>query len=278
MISFEEMKYFVAFAKSGTLSEVAEECNISQPTITRAMKKAEDEFGIPLFDRTKNSIKLNDNGKLLAEELTLLLKQTEDMVRRVRAYDRTNRTISIGTGAAVQLPDLVRRLSEVFPDKPISTELKRPPELLDGLENNLYQLIILPFQPDSTVCVSGKIGEEHLMFLLPKNHRYAKRKTLNLDDMNGENMLLFSEIGFWADIVKEKMPDSKFLVQSERYSFEELITNSVLPCFTSDLSIAQNHSLETGRIAVPIDDSEVNVTYYLVCKKENKKTFSAFFD
>ncbi|MEA4890205.1 MAG: LysR family transcriptional regulator [Clostridiaceae bacterium] len=276
MLNYEEMQYFVAFAKIGTLSDVAEQCNISQPTITRAMKKAETEFGVPLFDRTKNSIKLNDNGTLAAEELSLILKQTDEMVRKIRAYDRVNRTISIGSGAAIQLPELVRRLTEAYPDKPISTELKKPPELLDGLEKNIYQLIILPFAPNGSDVCSVKIGEEHLMFLLPKKHRFAKRKSLTLGEMNGENMLLFSEIGFWADIVKIKMADSRFLVQNERYSFEELITNSVLPCFTSDLVMGQSRTYG-DRVAVPIDDPEVNVTYYLVCRKENRKIFAGFF-
>ena len=276
MLSYEEMQYFIAFAKIGTLSDVAEQYHISQPTLTRAMKKAETEFGVSLFDRTKNSIKLNNNGTFAAEELSLILKQTDEAVRKVRAYDRANKTISIGSGAAVQLPELVRRLTAAYPDKPISTELKKPHELLDGLDKNFYQLIILPFESDNPAYCSAKIGEEHLMFLLPKKHRFAMRKSLSLAEMNGENMLLFSEIGFWADIVKNKMPDSRFLVQNERYSFEELITNSALPCFTSDLVLAQN-GLRGDRIAVPINDPEVNVTYYLVCRKENKKAFDGFF-
>lgn len=276
MLNYEEMQYFAAFAGCGTLSEVAEKCSISQPTITRAMKKAEAEFGVPLFDRTKNSIRLNANGRLAADEINAILKQTDDMLQKIRSYDRANRTISIGSGAAVQLPGLIGRLTEVFPDKPISTELKKPSELTNGLKQNIYQLIILPFEPDDPACYSSKIGEEHLMFLLPRNHRFARRKSVSLGEMNGENLLLFSEIGFWADIVKEKMPDSKFLVQNERYTFQELIANSILPCFTSDIVLGQNR--ESGsRVAVPIDDPEVNVTYFLVCMKKNRKAFEPLF-
>lgn len=276
MISYEEMQYLTAFAKAGTLSEIAEQFNISQPTITRAMKRLEEGFGIPLFERTKNSIKLNEIGLLAAEEAAMLIKQTDGMLRRVRAYDRASHTISIGSSAAVQIPDLIRRISETHPDKTISTELKKPDVLLSGLVQDTYQLIILPYEPENMSFVSTVIGEEHLRFLLPKNHRLAKRKSLTLAEMNGENMLLFSEIGFWYDIVTEKMPDSRFLVQNERYSLEELIVNSILPCFTTDLAGGNNRPAE-NRVSVPITDSEVNVTYYLVCKKENKKRFTALF-
>lgn len=272
MLNYEEMRYIAAFAETGTLSGTAERYHISQPTLTRVMKKAEAEFGVPLFDRTKNSIKFNDNGLAAAGEISQILKQTDEMISRVRAYDKANRTISIGTGAAVQLPELVRCLTGAYPEKSISMELKKPPELLDGLEKNIYQLIILPFRPEKHSYWHEKIGEEHLMFLLPEKHPLAGRESLSLSDLNGENMLLFYDIGFWADVVKNKMPDSKFLVQNERYSFEELVANSILPCFTSDLVMDAKQIYE-GRIAIPITDPEVNVSYYLAGKTENKKYF-----
>lgn len=274
MLAFEELQYLAAFAETGTLSGVAERYHISQPTITRSMKKLEDSFDVPLFERTKNSIRLNDNGLLAAEEASRVLKQADDMLQRVRTHDRANHTISIGSAAAVQIPDLVRKLSEAFPQMTISSQLKKPAELMDGLENGMYQLIVLPFLPDNPSHASAEIGKENLMFYLPKNHRFAKRKSLALGDMNGENILLFSEIGFWHDIVVEKMPDSRFLVQNERYSLEELILNTVLPCFATNLTAGLKPQKEK-RVCVPISDAEVNVTYYLVCKKEDRKKYAA---
>lgn len=276
MVQYEELQYLVAFASAGTLSEVAEQFRISQPTITRAMKHIEEEFGVQLFERTKNSIKLSDIGRIAAEEAAMVLRQFEGMLRRVRAYDRASHTISIGSSAAVQIPDLIRRMSAAYPQMTISTELKKPDELISGLESDFYQLIILPYKPDDATLLSAVIGEEHLMFLLPNQHRLAKRNSLTLAEMNGENMLLFSEIGFWRDLVTKLMPDTRFLLQNERYSLEELILNSVLPCFITDLSGANSPQPE-NRVCVPITDPEVNVTYWLVCKKENQKRFSALF-
>ena len=60
------------------------------------------------------------------------------------------------------------------------------------------------------------------MFALPKDHKYANKKSLSFSDMNGENMLLMPDIGFWS-FVLEKMPDSRFLTQNDRYSFQELV-------------------------------------------------------
>lgn len=277
MLTYEELQYFAAFARYGTLTEVAEKYMISQPTITRAMKKAEETFGIPLFNRTKNSIHLNDNGRLAAEEVRLLLKQTDEMIERVRAYDRANRTISIGTAAAVELPGMISRLSRAFPEKAISSESGLPEDLERGLDENQYQLVILPYEPDSEKYYAEPIGEEHLMFYLPENHPLAGKKKMRLEDMNGDNFLLFSNIGFWADIVRRKMPDSRFLVQNERYTFRELVENSLLPCFATDITVNEMQDSIVGRVAVPIEDPEVNVTYYLTCRKSMKKQLQAVF-
>lgn len=286
MISYEDLNYLVAFANLGTLSQVAEELHTSQPTVTRCMKRLEEEFDTPLFDRSKNSIKLSETGKLAAREAAAVIKQTGDMLGRVRAHHRASHTISVGSAAVVQIPNLIGRISALHPEMTISSELKKPQELERGFENNIYQLIILPYKPQTSSLVSAEIiseeiisaeiGQENLMFFLPKNHRFAKRKSLTLGEMNGENMLILSKIGFWYDLVKEKMPDSRFLVQTERYSLDELIMNSVLPCFITNLS-GGDKVVNEKRVCVPITDPEVNVTYYLVCKKESRKRFSALF-
>ena len=113
------------------------------------------------------------------------------------------------------------------------------------------------------------------MFARPKDHKYANRKSLTFAEMNGENMLLMPDIGFWA-FVMDKMPDSRFLTQNDRFSFNELVQASTLPSFITDLS--EKHRITPpGRIYVPISDAEAAVSYYLVCKTEKAKEFDDLF-
>ena len=97
--------------------------------------------------------------------------------------------------------------------------------------------------------------------------------------MNGENMLLFQDIGFWHDLVVDKMPDSRFLIQTERYTFLELIENSTMPCFTTDSfrDIFPGALPAADRITVPIADPEFNVSLYLVCSKTNQCNLNILF-
>lgn len=103
-------------------------------------------------------------------------------------------------------------------------------------------------------------GQEHLCFTLPPAHPLASRKGLHLTDLNGETMLLRPNLGFWGPIVKQAMPETKFLIQ-ENEAFNELVKFSVLPSFVTDLSL-RREGPPPDRVVVPIADSSVQVTYY----------------
>lgn len=88
MVDYNILEQFVTFDQTGTLRETAEKMHISQPILTRNMQKLETEFEVPLFHRTKNSISLNETGLLAAEDADMLLKQTKNMLRHARDFDR----------------------------------------------------------------------------------------------------------------------------------------------------------------------------------------------
>lgn len=276
MVDYAILEQFVTFYQTGTLRKTAEQLHISQPTLTRNMQKLEAEFDVPLFIRTKNSIALNETGYIAAEDAQMILKHTDNMLRRARDFDRTQRTILLGTCTPVLIMEIMQKLSVLYPQATVSSETQNIPQLLEGLKNDIYQLVLLPFCPEEQHLHTVKWQEEHLFFLLPKGHRFARRKSLSVSEMNGENMLLFQDIGFWRDLVEEKMPDSRFLVQTERYTFLELVENSSLPSFTTDFYQAAMPATisNENRVKIPIADPEFNVTYYLVYKKKNAKKFA----
>lgn len=276
MIELYELRQFAAFADCGTLSEAAEILHLSQPALSRNMKKLEDEIGISLFTRRKNRLELNGNGKYVLSLVKDLLNDADALVVKAQAFDRKNRTISLGLCSPAPAWLITPLLSSLYPNKTIQTEVAEESILLSGLESGNYQLIALPYRPDNEQYFVKECGRESLMFALPKGHRYARRKRLSFAEMNGENMLLMNDIGFWNFVRTEKMPDSRFLTQSDRFSFNELVEASTLPSFTTNLA---NKYIETGkgRIEVPISDPEATVTYYLVCKKDVKKEYLALF-
>ncbi len=70
----------------------------------------------------------------------------------------------------------------------------------------------------------------------------------------------------------KEMPHSRFLMQNDRFDFEELIHASTLPFFATDVTLRESGSIKDRRIA-PISDESVHVSYYLVCKKKDRSRF-----
>lgn len=266
---------FVSFYHTGTLSQTSEELHISQPTLTRNMQKLESEFDAALFRRTKNRLALTETGKQAAMDAEMLLRQYETMLYRARELDRRSRTIRVGACAPVPLADIVQPLTDLFPETAISSELQGLPALTAGISDSSYELVVLPFAQEDEGFCCAPLCREQIFFCLHKGHRFANRQSLSVAEMNGENMLLFQDIGFWHDLVAEKMPDSRFLVQTERYSFRELAENSTMSFFTTE---AKGYGFfGKNRVRIPIEEPEFTVQYHLVCKKENKRKFAGLF-
>ena len=179
MIELYQLEQLTAFAQYGTLSKAAEELHISQPTLTRSMQKLESEFNVPLFRRSKNKLEFNENGLLAAEYARRVLDQSQNMLERVRAFDRASRTISIGSCAPMPLITAVQNAARQYPSMTISSECKDCEPLVEGLRTGLYQIIILPYQPDDESLVFKKCGTETLFFALPrpcKTQAFIKRR------------------------------------------------------------------------------------------------------
>ena len=276
MMELYELRQFAEFADAGTLSEAAEILHLSQPALSRNMKKLEDDLGITLFVRKKNRLELNGNGKYVLGLAQKLLEDADSLTVKAREFDRRNRTISLGVCAPAPVWRLAPLISNLYPHMALQTETDECERLFTGLESNLYQLIAVNEKPEGKRYCYRECGKESLMFALPKGHRYSRRKSLSFAEMNGENILLMSDIGFWNFVRTKKMPDSRFLTQTDRFDFNELVQASSLASFTSDLA-EKYIEVAPGRINIPISDEDAAVTYYLVCKAENKKEFISLF-
>ena len=143
MVELYELRQFAAFANAGTLLEAAEILHLSQPALSRNMKKLEDELGVPLFIRRKNRLELNDNGKYVWSLAKELLADADSLVEKTQAYDRKNRTISFGVCSPAPSWLISPLLGSLYPSKTLQTETAEENLLLSGLENKTYQLIAL---------------------------------------------------------------------------------------------------------------------------------------
>lgn len=258
MIDLYELKQLAAFAELGTLSRVAEEFHISTPSVTRSMQHLEDSFGVPLFTRGKNRIELNAAGNVAAEQARKLLQEAAQTIQRVRDFDQRQRTIVIRSCAPAPLWELLPKLNARQPGMTVSSAICQNEDVLAAWEDGSCDIAVLPFP----IGEAKPFMQEELYVCVPLEHALAARETLTFADINGFNFLLRTELGFWDTLCREKMPASKFLVQTDSAVFDELVCSSSLPCFTTDYGQLQGGYPD--RVNIPLTDAEAHVTFYLV--------------
>lgn len=278
MLEIYLLEQLEAFARCGTLSAAAEELHLSQPALTRSMKKLEETIGVPLFERQKNRLTLNENGRLAAEYAKRVLEQDREIVERVRAFDRQRRTISIGSCAPVPLDQIVPLLSRLYEGMTISQELSGDKKLLERLQAGEHKLVILHEQPADKAFHWKRCGSEKLFLVVPHTHPLAGHEGVWLKELEGQSILLFSQIGFWYELCMEKIPHPRFIMQDDFHTFGELAYASALPVFTTDYWIDRGEYARDERVLLPILDKEASVNYYLTCANADARRFRALFD
>lgn len=277
MVELYLLEQLGAFAQRGTLSGAAEELHISQPALSQSMKKLEENLGVSLFERTKNKLTLNENGILAAQLGKKLLEQSMEMEERLRLFDRSRRTLSLGVCAPAPLWDLSPLLAQLYPQMAIFTEIKTSDEdLIAGLNKGFYQIIVTHSPPKAGL-YGQSFRKEKLFLSVPLAHPLASRKELAPEDIDGQNLLLYTDIGFWHDFCRERLPNAHFLMISEWDVFGEVAGIGAFPFFTTDAHMNRN-GVPENRVIIPIIDEQAEATYYCICKAESRDKYRQIFN
>lgn len=266
MLDLNDLQQLVAFADHHTLAKVAELFHISTPSVTRSMQHLEDAFGVPLFVRTKNRIDLNETGQLAVEQARRILQEADNTLHTVRDFDLKQHTITVRSCAPAPLWNLLPKLSAGCPQMTISSQICQNEEVLSAWKNGSCDIAILPFFYVDDTYTATEFMKENLYVCVPEDHELAHHKTLSFAQINGFNFLLRSELGFWDTMCREKMPASRFLIQTDDFTFQELVRSSSLPCFTTDYIVAPPAPY-FGRVNIPLTDEEAQVTFYILNRK-----------
>ena len=272
MIEFNQLEHLVAIAKNKTISKAAEELLISQPGLTRSMQRLEHDLGLSLFDRKKNKIELNENGKLAVEFAKKLLDGREEMIKELTKLNQNH--ISFGSCAPAPLWGVEYALLNNTEAQIESTLVQEEKALIEGLKKGDYSLIILYHPLEDKKYISQEFLEESLYLSVPPAHPLAPFKEISFSDLNGQSVLLLSRIGFWNEVCQRMIPESHLLFQDDPSVFNELTKMSALPNFRSNITI-QREEAEENRILIPITDQEAHVRYYEIYPKDKRNLFQS---
>ena len=276
MIELYILEQFDAFARCGTLSRASRELHISQPALTRSMKKIETDMGIALFYRDKRKLTLNDAGKVVAEEARRILEDEREMRVRAVETDRRTHMITLGSCAVVAVNHLVPLLTQSFWDKSILTEIAPDDVLIDRLKNHSCQLAVLHGRPKDKALFSQRYFSEQLYISLPEKHPLSGKNELSAADLKRLSILTF-DVGFWVNLCKEKMPETSFLIQTDVDTMNELVNASTLPVFNSDRMMEDGY-IPQNSVSLKLAEDFSSTNYYVACLESEKIRYNTFFN
>ncbi len=276
MIELYLLEQLDAFHRYGTLSAAAEHLHLAQPSLSRSMQKLEAMLGVILFERQKNRLTLNKTGILAAEYAARLLDNAVEMERRIHLFDKSLHTLTIGSCAPGPLMKILPPVTGAFSDFTISSTIESEELLLQGLRTAAYQLIILSHPIKSNDIVCQEYLTEHLYLSVNTFHPAAIYHSIKFEQADGQNFIMYAKVGVWEQIVRNKMPNARFLKQEYLDAVGELANSSDLPSFSTNITMEELPSRKTNRVNIPFSDKEAQITFYLIYLKENTARFKRF--
>ncbi len=163
------------------------------------------------------------------------------------------------------------RLAEQESNQVIRLDLLENEALIAGLKDEHYQFIVTDFLIDEDDILSNGFFMEQLYLSIPPTHPFATQEEITLGDLADLTMLLRSDLGIWQPLV-DSLTRTKFIVQKDWDAFEELISASALPSFSTNITHLASEN-DSQRVHIPISDREATKTFYISALKKNKAIF-----
>lgn len=265
-MDLEQLRQLVVVDEAGTISGAAQRAHITQPSLSRSMRRLEAELGCELFDRTRNSARLNEAGRVAVEHARDVLAAEQRMRDALDDLARKKRTLRVAAVAPAPVWNLTARTVERFPGTILAPEVLTDAEVERRLFDRTADVAITRRPMVLPNCECIPLMTESLFVSVPAEHPLSGRAHVSFADLAGETFLVLDGIGFWKDIYERGIPDVQSIVQRDREVFLQLVSSSDILCFTTDAP--QNRNRVKGRVPVPISDAEAHATFYLVALKE----------
>ena len=226
-MTLTELKYIVAVAREKHFGKAAEACFVSQPTLSVAIKKLEDELEVKLFERSANEVTVTPLGEDIVRQAQSVLEQAASIKEIAkRGKDPLAGPLKLGviyTIGPYLLPDLVRQSISRTPQMPLMLQENFTVRLLEMLRTGDIDCAIMaePF-PDTGLAVAP-LYDEPFMAAVPSTHPLGAKTTITSLELKSETMLLLGTGHCFRDHVLEVCPEfARFSSDAEgiRKSFE----------------------------------------------------------
>jgi LysR family hydrogen peroxide-inducible transcriptional activator len=209
-MTLTELRYIIAVAREHHFGRAAKACFVSQPTLSVAIKKLEDELGVAIFERGSNEVSLSPIGERIVQQAQQTL-ESADNIKQLAQHGQNQLSGALRIGAIHTIgpylyPALIPLLRKAAPDMPLVVEEDFTAGLTEKLKNGELDVIIIALPYKEQGIVTKVLHEEPFVVLLPASHPLTSHKTISSRMLEKENVLLLGRGHCFRDHVLDACP------------------------------------------------------------------------
>jgi LysR family hydrogen peroxide-inducible transcriptional activator len=210
-MTLNELRFIVAVAQERNFRRAAEKSFISQPALSLAIQKLEEELGLKIFERGKSEITITPVGTAIVEQAQRVLEEAE-RIREIAAQGKNQLTTALRIGVIHSvgpylLPDLIPALKKVAPQMPLEVEENITANLEALLRNGKLDVIIIALPFGDTGIFTRPLYDEPFEVVVNADHRWAERRSIKAPELADEQVLLLNSGHCFSNQVAEACPD-----------------------------------------------------------------------
>jgi len=210
-MTLTELRYIVTLAQEQHFGRAAERCYVSQPTLSIAVKKLEDELGIALFERSKTRVQPTPLGEKIIAQSQLVLEQTA-AIKDIASAGKDQLSSPLQVGAIFTIgpylfPQFIPELQKIATEMPLFVEEGYTATLRQRLRKGELDVIIVALPFTEADVVTQSLYEEPFVVLMPASHPLSQKESISPNDFDGHNVLLLGEGHCFRDQVLEACPN-----------------------------------------------------------------------
>lgn len=210
-MSFTELKFIVAVAQERNFRRAAKKCFVTQPALSLAIKKLEEELKVIIFERSHTDVKMTEIGEKIVEQAEKVLEETA-RIRQLAELGKNQLkgTLKLGLIHSIGpylLPEIIPVLRKIAPQMPLEVEENLTANLETQLRNGVIDaaIIALPFEVPGLQ--NRVLYDEAFDVVVPSRHHWANRKHIKAKELSEERMLLLNSGHCFSNQVTQACPE-----------------------------------------------------------------------
>ena len=210
-MTLTELRYIVAVARERHFGRAADACFVSQPTLSVAVRKLEEELNTQIFERTNTEVSMTSLGALIVDQAQRVLEEANSLKHlAMHGQDPLSGPLRLGaiyTIAPYLLPSLVRIARKRLPNAPLFLEENYTVRLLEILRQGALDCLVLAEPFTSTGLNQIDLYDEPFLVAVPKGHPWEFRTSIPHRELKEQNTLLLGTGNCFRDHVLGVCPE-----------------------------------------------------------------------